>query len=451
MKRNIILLLFTLNTISFYCQNVNRIVNDLGLPEEYKSDLKNYTFLELLEKSKKYEKANKKEEFEFNGFSNWRKQECKFIERVYKTKANVDILKTIEYYFENQKLIYKDIIVWNVSEIKNSYNIRFYKNGNIKAIDDDVRLKRNYFFDKEGKLIERFPDNKPDQFDLETIQSAFGYSLPIVDPQKIKMSPEKLKGIIENVFRIENGTDLNKEYENFTVEDWKIINQIRDYLNKELRSLNIYKNKDIYYRGGGIKQSDEFLEMIYEDGAFFSIFNLLDEKKGSVLYQNIIDYDEKFETLIKYHPNGNVKSICQSEEDKNTTHPRLLGMNAEYNLDGTVIRDINFEKEFKLKNQDVYSILIKSDKCAYKNNISIEYVNRYYTNYGKYWFIGYHCLGNPSKACISDSDGKVYESDYEFYTLDEYRIKYGTEEITEQEKKLNKRIFVAGEMKCQWN
>ncbi len=448
MKTYILLLLLSLNSISFYCQNVNRIVKDLGLPKEYKSNLKNYTFLELLEKSKKYEKANKKEEFEFNGFSNWRKQECKFTERIYKTNANVDISKTIEYYFENQKLIYKDITVWIVSEIENSFSISFYKNGNIKAINHDNRLKRNYFFNEEGKLIEKFLENKPDPFDLETIQSAFGYSLPIVDPQKIKMNPEKLKEIIGNVFRIENGTDLNKEYENFTVEDWKIINQIRDYLTKELRSLNIYKSKDIYYRGGSLQESKEFLEMIYEDGAFFSIYNFLDEKKENVLHQSIGDYDEKFATLIKYHPNGNVKSICQNEND--TTYPRLVGMNAEYNPDGSAIREINFEKEFKLKQQDINSILKNSNKCAYKNNISIEYVNRYFTNYGKYWFIGYHCLGNPSKACISDSDGKVYENDYEFYTSDEYKIKYGTEETTKQEKKLNKRIFVANEMKCQW-
>jgi hypothetical protein len=443
MKKNMILLFFCLNAISLYCQDINGIITKLSLPKEYKSNLKNYTFLELLQKSKMYEETNKKEEFEFNGFSDWRTQKCLFTERIFSNEKDKNSFKTIKYLFENQKLGHKSIAYWESGEIKSSLEIFFYKNGNVKYINDD-RLQRKYYFDKQGNVIDRYiNDEEAQKGDGEFIKSSFGYNLPKINPQSIKMNPGKLKEIRTNIGNIAKGADFHKGYENFTVEDWIKFNKIKDYLNKEL-DINIFKNKDVYYLG----MSSDVIDLLYEDGAYYYVEGGLDKEKNEwILRQYVHSPDDRVITKIQYHPNGNVKSICQYEHDD--IRPRLLGMNSEYNQDGSIIREINLEEEFNLKADSVYSIIRNSKKCEEGAKLTLDFVNRYlYTNYGKIWIINIHCLGNPATVYINDSTGEIYENGFEFYTSEEYKMKYGEEDSKEQEKKQKKKILIIRDIKC---
>lgn len=437
MKNKLLILFFCINSISLYSQDINRLIVKLNLPTEYEFNLKYYTFLELFEKSIQYKEAGREEEFKFDGFSNLKTQECKFTE--VQNDANG---QTIIYHFENQKLKEKEISINSVNG-RNYSTICFYKNGKLKSIEDYYRLKDKYFFDKKGNISIKNINEKSEKKDKEVIKSFFGYELPVINRKKIEITPEKLIEIKKNISVIAKDRNFDKDFEEFTLEDWIIYNQIKNYLKKELK-LKIFKNKDIYYYG----MNEEIFCLLDEVGTNILLMKILImEKNNRYLSIYIENADEKFCTMISYYSNRNIKSVCQKEIKP--MNEKLLGMNAYYKENGEVIREVNLEEAFKLSEDSLYSIIRNNKLCKYKNNFYLEF-NRYLnTNYGKIWAINIRCYANPIPVLINDSTSEIYTGEFEYYTYEQYKTKYGKQDYKELEKKLGKKIFIYSELNCE--
>jgi len=431
-----LILFFCINSISIYSQDINRLIVELNLPKEYEFNLKYYTFLELFEKSIRYKEMGREEEFKFDGFSNQKTQECQFTEVQNDGKGS-----TIIYHFKNQKLQEKKIRL-NIGGSQYS-TICFYKNGNLKSIEDFYRLKYKYFFDKKGNMSTKFIDEDSVIEDREVIKSFYGYDLPKISRKKIEITSKKLKKIKKNISFIAKGRDFFKDFEEFTVEDWIIYNQIKKYLKEELR-LKIFKNKDIFYIG----MTEEELYLLDEIGTEYYIREYLDkEKHKRYLSIYLQDQDQKIYTNISYYSNGKIKSICQGEIS--LMNGRLLGLNAEYKENGTVIREVNLEEAFKLTKDSLYLIVRNSKICTYRKDFYLEF-NRYLnTNYGKIWAINIRCYGDPIPIFINDSTSEIYTGAFEFYSSEQYIIKYGEQDYKELEKKLGKKILIYNRLNCQ--
>ncbi len=432
-----LILFFCINSISIYSQDINRLIVELNLPKEYEFNLKYYTFLELFEKSIRYKEMGREEEFKFNGFSNQKTQECQFTEVQNDGKGS-----TVIYHFENQKLKEKEISINSVNGRKYS-TICFYKNGKLKSIEDYYRLKDKYFFDKKGNISIKNIQKKSEQKDKEVIKSFFGYELPVISRKKIEITFEKLIEIKKNISVIAKDRNFDKDFEEFTLEDWIIYNQIKNYLKKELK-LKILKNKDIYFYG----MDEEILYLLDEVGTKYMINENFDNGKSNrSLSIYIQDADEKFCTMISYYSNRNIKSVCQKEIKR--MNEKLLGMNANYKENGEVIREVNLEEAFKLTKDSLYSIVRNSKICTYRKDFYLEF-NRYLnTNYGKIWAINILCYGEPIPIFINDSTSEIYTGALEFYSSEQYIIKYGEQDYEELEKKLGKKIFIYNRLNCQ--
>ena len=432
-----LILFFCINSISIYSQDINRLIVELNLPKEYEFNLKYYTFLELFEKSIRYKEMGREEEFKFNGFSNQKTQECQFTEVQNDGKGS-----TVIYHFENQKLKEKEISINSVNGRKYS-TICFYKNGKLKSIEDYYRLKDKYFFDKKGNISIKNIQKKSEQKDKEVIKSFFGYELPVISRKKIEITFEKLIEIKKNISVIAKDRNFDKDFEEFTLEDWIIYNQIKNYLKKELK-LKILKNKDIYFYG----MDEEILYLLDEVGTKYMINENFDNGKSNrSLSIYIQDADEKFCTMISYYSNRNIKSVCQKEIKR--MNEKLLGMNANYKENGEVIREVNLEEAFKLTKDSLYSIVRNSKICTYRKDFYLEF-NRYLnTNYGKIWAINIRCYGEPIPIFINDSTSEIYTGALEFYSSEQYIIKYGEQDYEELEKKLGKKIFIYNRLNCQ--
>jgi hypothetical protein len=437
MKNKMLILFFCINSISIYSQDINRLIVELNLPKEYEFNLKYYTFLELFEKSIRYKEMGREEEFKFNGFSNQKTQECQFTEVQNDGKGS-----TVIYHFENQKLKEKEISINSVNGRKYS-TICFYKNGKLKSIEDYYRLKDKYFFDKKGNISIKNIQKKSEQKDKEVIKSFFGYELPVISRKKIEITFEKLIEIKKNISVIAKDRNFDKDFEEFTLEDWIIYNQIKNYLKKELK-LKILKNKDIYFYG----MDEEILYLLDEVGTKYMINENFDNGKSNrSLSIYIQDADEKFCTMISYYSNRNIKSVCQKEIKR--MNEKLLGMNANYKENGEVIREVNLEEAFKLTKDSLYSIVRNSKICTYRKDFYLEF-NRYLnTNYGKIWAINIRCYGEPIPIFINDSTSEIYTGALEFYSSEQYIIKYGEQDYEELEKKLGKKIFIYNRLNCQ--
>ena len=408
------------------------------MPTEYEFNLKYYTFLELFEKSIQYKEAGREEEFKFDGFSNLKTQECKFIE--VQNDANG---QTIIYHFENQKLKEKEISFTSVNG-RNYSTICFYKNGKLKSIEDFFRLKYKYFFDKKGNISIENIKEKSEKEDKEIIKCFYGYDLPLISRKKIEITCEKLIEIKKNISVIAKDRNFDKDFEEFTIEDWIIYNQIKNYLKKVLK-LKIFKNKDVYYYG----TNEETFYLLDEVGTKYMISENFDNGKNNrYLSIYIQDADEKFCTMISYYSNRNIKSICQKEIKP--MNEKLLGMNANYKKNGEVIREVNLEEAFKLSEDSLYSIVRNSKICTFKKKDFYLEFNRYLnTNYGKIWAINIRCYGNQIPVLINDSTSEIYTGAFEYYSSEEYKTKYGKRDYKELEITLGKKIFIYSKLNCE--
>lgn len=450
MKNKLLILFFCINTVQIYCQDINKLIIELNLPKEYSSKLKYYTFLELLEKSIVYKDSNRKEEFEFIHLPNWKtKVRYQFIERIYDNQNDKNILKTIEYNFEDQTL--KDKIYTTFGRVDRTSIIEFYSNGNLRYIEDYLLNQGKYYFDKNGKIINFITKVKIEKVYKEKINLIFGhYDLPKINIKKEKFVNKKFKDIIDNSSKILNGKDSIKDFEDFTIEDCTNYKNVNNYLKKTLK-LNTIKNKNIYYCGmySDTISKINVLEIIDDEGAIYSITeNFVDQSK-KYLSVSIQSPDKDFKTYITYHYNGNIKSICQVEQ-RQSGNQRLLGLNAEYKIDGTVIHKVNLEKEFKLSEDSLYSIVRNSKICPSHMSFYLQYNGRsFHTNYGNIWLIELRCFGDPKYLFINDSTSEIYTGEFEYYSSEEYKIKYGIQDYLDIEKKINKKIIIYNKLLCE--
>lgn len=426
MKNKLALVFIYLFSISLYCQDAKVLKNKLRLSEEDKSIEKYYTFLELLEKSIKYKEANRQEEFEYNApLGRWF-NEFQFTERIFDNLIDKNVIKEIKYHIENKKLKFKTI---NNFSLNNS----------------------TVYFNNNGKLIDYYSYRKLNKKNKKNINSFFGYELPNINIKKNKIKNNKLIEIKNRIRRILTDKDSIKDFadfDNFTLKnlnDFKIINKI---LKKELK-LDVLKNKEIHFVWMG--SNEGFLELDLSDtnGTFYNIYeNLEREKNKKSLSLYIRSPNRDFYTLIVYHNNGNIKSICQQELE-NRNQNKLLGLNSEYEIDGKIIREVNLEKEFKLSEDSLYSIVRNNKICTYRKDFFLRYVNRRLTNYGKLWVVNVHCYGNPTNIFINDSTSEIYTGEFEYYSSDEYKLKYGETNYKDIEKKINKNIFIYSKLNCE--
>jgi hypothetical protein len=194
--------------------------------------------------------------------------------------------------------------------------------------------------------------------------------------------------------------------------------------------------------------NEEIFCLLDEVGTKYIINENFDNGKNNrYLSIYIENADEKFCTMISYYSNRNIKSVCQKEIKP--MNEKLLGMNAYYKENGEVIREVNLEEAFKLSEDSLYSIIRNNKLCKYKNNFYLEF-NRYLnTNYGKIWAINIRCYANPIPVLINDSTSEIYTGEFEYYTYEQYKTKYGKQDYKELEKKLGKKIFIYSELNCE--
>jgi hypothetical protein len=444
MKKSTILFLILL--ISAVCkgQDNSFLVSQLNLPEPYKSYLKAYSFLELYKKSSKYKKLGREEEFEFLGFSNWRTQECAFNE-ITLTSENDEygvkiptLAKKIKFYFKNQKLLRKEITSYYKGEHQSSIDVYFHSNGRVKQIFDS-EFKRNWFFDENGVNVEK---NNEKSKESEIIKSGLGYDLPRIEIKNIQFNSEKMQEIKDMINKIQANANFNKSYDDFTVDDWQKFNKIRDYLNKEL-SINVFEGKDLFFRSF----NRIFLDLIYEDGSFYTIEDYpKNDKQERKLTQFIHDPEETFVTKIGHYPNGTVKSICQYEIKDSS---RMMGINSNYAPDGSLVKEINIENEFKLDLVKVFSILRSTAQENGEIKYSKENAYRYLdTNYGNVWEINFYRNWYQEKIFINDATGKIYDHLFKVFSAEEYQSMYGIKDYREIEAQINSKILIVRTINC---
>lgn len=228
----------------------------------YKSALEQTTFLDLLKR-----KENKKAKIIFNGFTNRNLQECSFNETVYSTVRNKSaekksyLFQTIDYHFGNQKLYFKRVSFYDVNgEFLYCYNIEFYRGTKIL---EDLSTKKTWRFDKKEKLVQNFTTDSYN--DEKIIEPVF---------EKLKSAIPKLKEIRDTINKILGKADLEKPYEEFSVNDWETLNKISHYLKTEL---NMERN--LYYQG----MDSDLMGLISEDGEYYE-FSLFYQKVENIDY-----------------------------------------------------------------------------------------------------------------------------------------------------------------------
>jgi hypothetical protein len=197
-------------------------------------------------------------------------------------------------------------------------------------------------------------------------------------------------------------------------------------------------------------QNDDLniLELSDDEGAFYSIYEYFDDQNRKCLSIHIMSPDKKFETFISYFHNGKINSICQRETE--SYNPRLLGINAQYKIDGTVMQEVNLEEEFKLTEDSIYSILTNNKLCTNMQGFWVEeFDRRLITNYGKLWIVNFKCYDDCKQAVIIDSTSEIYTGEYEYYSSEEYKIKYGVQDYLDIEKKINKKIIIYNKLLCE--
>jgi len=435
-----LLLLFLLTFSSFGQENNNEIIKKHNLPQEYKEYLKAESFIKMLERVERdklqgIKNSSIENAIEFEGFTKKKGQECSFTEHIYGYKKKNSTQLSIEYYYRNQHLYQKFILVEENHNQVRSIWITFYPNARVRSIE--VRDIVKDAITQIGKWDENgYPVDKLEVPDISApiIKSKLGINiLKIPNVSKIRMLPQKkLSEIKEQIYKLSAGSDFNKVYDEFTSEDWKRFNLIRDYLNAEL-TMVLYKGTDVYW-DGGIKS----LTLIDEYGNSYFVGNTELREEEWVSSQTIDGPGEGLSTFMKFHQNGKVSYIRQYLGKDNKLIN--LGIVGDYREDESVIRETNLENEFKLTHNEVLNLLTN----AKGNEISFDYknMNRYLnTNHGNIWEIPIYVSGVKDILYVNDTEKLVVDF-YRRYTKETYKKLYGDTDPAIIEKQKNIKILI---------
>ncbi|MBS1534723.1 MAG: hypothetical protein JST78_06550 [Bacteroidetes bacterium] len=428
MKKIYLLVFLVFCSLGLDAQNKKYESEDLGFLEHDASIRKSFTFYELLEKSIRYKEANRQDEFEYNGISYRGDIICSFSELLFdpathnSPDAGVRYYSEaiVRYYFKNTQLIYK-------------------------TIDRNGAPITYLYFDPNGKLISYKDYLMLDDSEPKAAHCFFDYPIPYINPHKNKIKSHQLLKIKNDIRKILSDQDSIKDFADmfsFTLKNFNDFKKINSYLKKELK-LEVLKDKEFHFVWMGTNYGIFNLSFRDLNGNYYTIS---EGKYGgnSIKEIGLLIESEKrdFFTSVDYHANGQIKSIYQ-KEDTNWNN-RLLGQNAEYTPEGSVIREVNLEQAFQLTRKELYKLVENSKICSRDKDFLLDFNDRmYHTNYGNLWSIKLRCFGNQINLFINDTSGEIYQpSDREYYSTEQYKAKYGDEDYRVVEKKINKRIII---------
>lgn len=423
MRLSYMIFLIAFSLIGYSQENKNEIIKKYNLPKEYKEYLKVEPFVKMLERVERdkldgIKNSSIENAIEFEGFTNRKSQECSFTEHIYSFDKKNSTQLNIEYYYKNQHLYQKFILIEvNYNQVRSIW-ITFHPNAQVRSIESrdivkDVTTQIGKW-DENGNSVDKLTVQ---DISAPVIKSKLGINiLSIPDVSKIKMLPQKkLDEIKIHIGKLSVGSDFNKVYDDFTSEDWKRFNLIRDYLNTELTMI-LYKGKDVYW-DGGVK----VLTLIDEYGNSYFVGNTALREEDWVSSQTVYGPEEGLSTFIKFSQNGNVSYIRQymSKDNKSIQ----LGLVGDYREDGSVIREINLESEFKLTSYEVFNLIsnLKGKNGSFDSNSINRYLN---TNHGNIWEIPYYVSGVKDILYVNDEEKTVVDF-FRTYTKEEYKKLYG--------------------------
>lgn len=418
-------LLSLLLSFTGYSQDYREFIKQHNLPKEYKSYLKADSFMEMMERREKY-KSGKERKITVE-CSSRKIQTCTIEEIILgyvwdgDEKIEYDA-QTITYYYENQHLYSKDI---RFDYYETSISIYFYKNGQVRELSDK-NLNFSQRWREDGKLYKEGEKMVYQKNNIETLVD-MGYAVPIIDVSTIKMSEQKYNEIRNKIRKIVKGENFGNFYENFTISEWKKFNAMRDLFAKELNS-NIFKGKDIYYEDD---HDPGYLDLRCENGEIVYI-----RKYGNPKYSFMQSMsDSNITTTTLYYPNGNLAALFHSSKNG------AVGLWAKYNTDGSVIKEVDLSKAFRLTLDSIPAIVKKhatyKDKIKYNND---NVVRIYASNYGKIWKVKYGDYYIPTTIFIDDATGKILEGNLkDFYDV-RNNYQYEGVDIATIEKKENVKI-----------
>ena len=203
----------------------------------------------------------------------------------------------------------------------------------------------------------------------------------------------------------------------------------------------------------------------FNDNLVIKIALNTDKETIKYIPLNIIytsEYEDKIKTVINYYNNGNVRMIYSYWYD----YPmkELVGHYGLYSSNGKIIKEINLEKELKIKSTDIkklYNNIVDTLNVFKENKV----LKLYDTNYGNLWLINYSIKRNEtidnriliikddnSEILVNENlfDGNIKYNDidaengYAITSSNEYTNE-DYEGIKKLEKKLNKKLIIAND------
>ncbi|WP_026977779.1 hypothetical protein [Flavobacterium tegetincola] len=292
MKKIILISIFIL---TFFNANAQTLIGTKESFKPYKSYLKAPDFFELLEKSKQTQKDSM-EVLTFNGFSEEKTEtfKCSFDVEKYRTRLYedeyglneyIELASLTNYVYKNQKIVFKSIRIKKdlkkeVINIKN-YNrdeevldIYYYQNGKPRRLYSKL-AKTIWFFDKKGNIDKVSYDELGNILNYFYLEEKKEF---ILDNAKFTLK-EHLK-IREDLLKIIHNTGIvGKDFDYFTVSDWKILNKTKKYL-KKLFNIDF----DLYCNGMSYLSKETYL--ISEFGEFYFLTPYWKELKEQQEYYN---------------------------------------------------------------------------------------------------------------------------------------------------------------------
>jgi len=130
----------------------------------------------------------------------------------------------------------------------------------------------------------------------------------------------------------------------------------------------------------------------YSDGTVSELFLIYDlDFKKDWYFIHSIHYTNHTTSQILYFPTGNVKTIISSYDYV------FLGLKSEYNEDGSLKNEINYDKQYQLNVGQVLDIINKKEFCDFfldnkpaisPDNGNLIKISRFSTeNYGNVWMV----------------------------------------------------------------